>query len=112
MKFEKQEIAKVILLDNKLNVLKIKNIAMGGSNFVNITMKDILQEAVRENSPKIILAHNHPSGSATPSLQDIKITKKIEQAASLLGIQVLDHIVIGNNEYTSIMAIEKWKAKF
>lgn len=112
MKFEKQEIAKVILLDNKLNVLKIKNIAIGGSNFVNVTMKDILQEAVRENSPKIIIAHNHPSGSSTPSLQDIKITKKIEQAASLLGIQVLDHIVIGNNEYTSIMTIEKWKAKF
>lgn len=112
MKFEKKEIAKVVLLDNKLNILKIKKIAVGGNNFVNITMKDILQEAVKENCPKIIIAHNHPSGSSEPSVKDIEITKKIEQAASLFGIQVLDHIVIGRDEYTSIKTIEKWKAKF
>ena len=61
MQYEKIEIAKVVLLDNKLNILKIKNVAIGGNNFVNIGMKEILQEAVKISSPKIILAHNHPS---------------------------------------------------
>ncbi len=112
LKYEKKEIAKVVLLDNKCNILKIKNIAMGGNNFVNITMREVLQEAVKENCPKIIIAHNHPSGSAIPSNQDIEITKKLEKAGETLGVQLLDHIVIGNNEYTSIKTIEKWKAKF
>ena len=61
MQYEKIEIAKVVLLDSKLNILKIKNIAIGGNNFVSIGMKEILSEAVKINAPKIILVHNHPS---------------------------------------------------
>lgn len=61
MQHEKIEIAKIVLLDNKLNILKIKNIAIGGNNFVNIGMKEVLLDAVKINAPKIILAHNHPS---------------------------------------------------
>lgn len=63
MQHEKVEIAKIVLLDNKLNIIKIKNIAIGGNNFVNIGMKEILAEAVKIGAPKIILAHNHPSRS-------------------------------------------------
>ena len=61
MQYEKVEIAKIVLLDNKNYILKIKNIAMGGDNFVNIGMKEILIESVKMNAPKLILVHNHPS---------------------------------------------------
>ena len=111
MQYEKREIAKIILLDNKNVITKIKDIAMGGSNFVSIGMKDILSEAVKTNAPKIILVHNHPSGNPTPSTQDIEVTKKLEMSAKILGIQLIDHIVIGQGEYISIKTIEKWKTK-
>ena len=111
MQYEKREIAKIVLLDNKNNILKIKDIAIGGNNFVNIGMKDILSEAVKINAPKIILVHNHPSGNSTPSKQDIEVTKKLELVVKLLGIRLIDHIVIGKGEYTSIKTIEKWKTK-
>lgn len=61
MQYEKREIAKIVLLDNKCNILKIKNVAIGGNNFVSIGMRDILSEAVKINAPKVILVHNHPS---------------------------------------------------
>ena len=111
MQYEKREIAKIVLLENKNNILKIKDIAIGGNNFVNIGMKDILSEAVKINAPKIILVHNHPSGNSTPSKQDIEVTKKLELVVKLLGIKLIDHIVIGKGEYTSIKTIEKWKTK-
>lgn len=111
MQYEKREIAKIVLLDNKNNILKIKDIAIGGNNFVNIGMKDILSEAVKINAPKIILVHNHPSGNSNPSKQDIEVTKKLELVVKLLGIKLIDHIVIGKGEYTSIKTIEKWKTK-
>ena len=111
MQYEKREIAKIVLLDNKNNILKIKDIAIGGNNFVNIGMKDILSEAVKINAPKIILVHNHPTGNSTPSKQDIEVTKKLELVVKLLGIKLIDHIVIGKGEYTSIKTIEKWKTK-
>ena len=61
MQYEKVEIVKVVLLDTKCNILKIKDVAIGGKNFVNIGMKDVLSEAVKISAPKIILVHNHPS---------------------------------------------------
>lgn len=112
MQYEKVEIAKIVLLDMKNTILKIKNIAIGSNNFVNIGMKNILSEAVKINAPKIILVHNHPSGISTPSERDYEITMKLEDASNLLGIELLDHIVIGREEYTSIKSIEKWKTKY
>lgn len=61
MQYERVEIAKIVLLDNKNNILKIKDIAMGGNNFVNIGIREILLDAVKMNAPKLILVHNHPS---------------------------------------------------
>ena len=111
MQYEKTEIAKIVLLDNKCNILKIKNVAKGGNNFVSIGMSNILSEAVKINAPKIILVHNHPSGDPTPSKKDYKKKKKLEDAAKILGIELIDHIIIGNREYTSIKIIENWKTK-
>jgi len=102
MRFEKQEILKVAMLNNKNKLLKIKDIAVGGGNFVTTTIKSVLNEAVKIEASKIILIHNHPTGDPTPSNQDIEFTNKVEQASKILGIQLLDHIVIGNANYVSI----------
>lgn len=104
MRFEKQEILKVAILDNKNHLLKIKDIAIGSGNFVVTTIKSVLNEAVKIEASKIILIHNHPSGDPTPSNADIEFTKKVEKASEILGIQLLDHIVIGKNNYISIFS--------
>ncbi len=104
MRFEKQEILKVALLNNKNKLIRIKDIAKGGGNFVAATIKSVLNEAVKIEAAKIILIHNHPSGDPTPSLQDIEFTQNVEQASNILGIQLLDHIVIGNTNYISIFS--------
>ena len=104
MRFEKQEILKVAVLDNKNHLLKIKDIAVGSSNFVGTTIKSVLNEAVKTEATKIILIHNHPSGDPTPSKADIEFTKQVEKGAQLLGIQLLDHIIIGTTNYISIFS--------
>lgn len=85
----------------------------GGSNFAKIQVKDVLNPAVKMQMPKMILIHNHPSGDATPSKSDKEVTERIYQAAQLLDIELLDHIIIGNMQYTSIFAQEasKWEKK-
>lgn len=107
MRFEKQEILKVAMLNNRNKLMKIKDVAIGGGNFVNTTIKSVLNEAVKIESAKIILIHNHPSGDPTPSKQDIEFTKKVQQASEILGIQLLDHIVIGNFNYVSIFSLKE-----
>ena len=104
-RFEKQEILKVAMLNNRNKLIKIKDIAKGGGNFVSATTKSILNEAVKIEAAKIILIHNHPSGDPTPSKQDIEFTENIEKASKILGIQLLDHIVIGSTSYTSIFTL-------
>ena len=104
LRFQKREIAKIVILNNKNEIIKIKDIAVGGTNFANMTMKDILEEPIKTGAPKIILVHNHPSGDATPSEQDIIFTNQLYDATALLGIQLIDHLVIGNQTYTSIFS--------
>ena len=104
LRFEKNEIAKLVILNNKNEILKIIDVAKGGTNFVNISIKDILSEPIKMKAPKIILAHNHPSGDSTPSKQDIEYTKSVYEISNMLGIELLDHLVIGNMNYTSIFS--------
>ncbi len=104
MKFEIREIAKILILNNKNEVLKIKDISLGGSNYALIEPKEALVDAIKMGAPKIILAHNHPSGDPTPSKSDYITTEKIYDAAEMLGIQLLDHIVIGDEKYSSIFS--------
>ena len=110
MRFEKQEILKVAMLNTRNKLLKIKDIAKGNGNFVTATIKSVLNEAVKIEAAKIILIHNHPTGDPTPSQLDIEFTDKVEQASKILGIQLLDHIVLGNRNYVSIFS-EREKCK-
>lgn len=96
LRYEKRELVKLILLNAKNIVLKIINISLGGTNFACIEPKEILVEAIKLQAPKIILAHNHPSGDCTPSKEDYRVTDRIYECADIMGIQLVDHIVIGN----------------
>lgn len=104
LKFEKSEKVKLIILNNKNEIQKIKEIATGGSNFANVSIKDILSEPIKMKAPKIILVHNHPSGDSTPSNQDRVFTEQLYEISELMGIQLVDHLVIGNMNYTSIFS--------
>ena len=103
LKYEKREIAKVLILNSKNVVLKSINISFGGANFSCIEPKDVLTEAIKMQAPKIILVHNHPSGDCTPSKSDYKVTDRLYEAADVMGIQLLDHIIIGDNTYKSLL---------
>lgn len=103
LKYEKREIAKVLILNSKNVVLKSINISLGGANFSCIEPKDVLTEAIKMQAPKIILVHNHPSGDCTPSKNDYKVTDRLYEAADVMGIQLLDHIIIGDNTYKSLL---------
>ena len=97
MKYEKREIAKILILNNKNETIKIKNISYGGANYALIEPKEVLVDAIKMGAPKILLVHNHPSGDPTPSQNDVKATE-------MFGIQLLDHVVIGDGKYTSIFS--------
>lgn len=107
LRYEKREKAKLILLNSKNIILKIKDISYGGTNFAMIEPKEILNEAIKIDAPKMILVHNHPSGDTTPSKADFNITDKIYEASELLGIQFLDHIIIGNNRFESVFGAKE-----
>lgn len=102
MNYLKTEQLKLIILNNSNEILRIKKIAEGTSNMVTVDAKNILSEVIKMQAPKIILIHNHPSGNLLPSQNDINFTKRIKQACEILGIQLLDHIIIAGNGYTSI----------
>ena len=107
LKFEKKEYVKLFLLNNKNEILKNINAAIGGSNFANINMQEIIGEALKIKAPKMILVHNHPTGDPTPSKADITFTDRLYNAAKMFDIELLDHIVIGNDAYKSIFVETK-----
>ncbi|MDT8336947.1 MAG: DNA repair protein RadC [Candidatus Izemoplasmatales bacterium] len=99
----KQEVLMVLFLDLKTNLIAKKIIFKGSLNQSLVHPREVFRYAVKFSAFQIILVHNHPSGDPNPSSQDLEITKVFEQAGNLLQIKVLDHIIIGNNSYLSIM---------
>lgn len=102
LKNEKREIVKVLILNTKNIVDKILDVSYGTANLAIVTPKDVLAEAVKMEAPKIILVHNHPSGDPMPSKADMEFTYRLIAASKLLGVELLDHIVIGHDSYESI----------
>lgn len=103
LRFEKREYIKLFLLNSKNEILKYLDVAVGGTNFVNVNVKEIILEALKIEAPKIILVHNHPTGDPTPSTMDIKFTDKLYNAAKMFDIELLDHIVIGDMNFKSVL---------
>ena len=106
LKVAKREVVKVVIMNSQNIILKIKTIALGGTSSAQVSTKDIFMDAIKMGAPKIIVVHNHPSGEPKPSRQDLIFTNEIEKASKILGIQFLDHIIIGENQYVSIKSYQ------
>ncbi|WP_461485836.1 JAB domain-containing protein [Pedobacter sp.] len=96
------EQAKMILLNRNNRVLGIVNLSKGGSASTVMDTRVVFAIALKSTATSIILAHNHPSGNLRPSSDDIRITKKLKEAAKLLEIELHDHLIITENGYLSM----------
>ncbi len=101
LRHEKQELMKLLMLNTKARLIGETNISKGTVNASLITPRELFIEALQKNAVSIVIMHNHPSGDPTPSREDMLITKRILDAGALIGIELLDHIIIGNNQYIS-----------
>ncbi|MGB9676989.1 MAG: RadC family protein [Candidatus Ratteibacteria bacterium] len=97
----KREVFKVIHLDSKNRPVEIREIEEGTVNQANPIIREIFYKVIENFIPSIICIHNHPSGDPSPSKEDIEFTKRLKEAGEILGINVLDHIIIGDNLYYS-----------
>jgi DNA repair protein RadC len=91
----------ILLLDRRSKVIAIEEIHVGGMSAMVVDPKVIFQRSLERKASAVILAHNHPSGAPSPSLEDIRLTEKVKLAGSYIDIKVLDHIIIGEGSYYS-----------
>ncbi len=99
---EEKEKLLLLILDVKNKLLKLETLGLGGGNGVVITPKEIFTPAIREGGSGIILAHNHPSGDPSPSKADVTFTKRVKDAGEIIGIQLVDHIIVGDRKFISL----------
>ncbi len=101
MRHQKQETMKLLMLNTKSKLLGENDISKGTVNAAIVSPREIFIEALEKKAVAIVLIHNHPSGDPAPSENDFYLTKRIKEAGKLIGIELLDHIIIGNNCYIS-----------
>ena len=92
----------LVMLDSRLNLIKDSVISIGTVNSSLVSVKEVFSEACKNKAVSIVLIHNHPSGDPAPSPQDISVTEQIRKAGLILGIHLIDHIIIGDNNFTSL----------
>lgn len=97
-----QENLCVLFLDTRYRVLGSQILYKGSLNQAQIRIGEVFREAIRRNCASIVVAHNHPSGDPTPSPDDIAVTRQLVSAGQLLGIEVLDHLIIGQGRWVSM----------
>jgi DNA repair protein RadC len=92
----------LVSLDTRNQVLDKRTLYVGSLNATHIRVAEVFQEPIRRNAAAIIVAHNHPSGDPSPSPDDVNVTRQIRAAGELLSIELLDHLVIGDQRYVSL----------
>lgn len=102
MRYLKQEVLKVIYLNTKNVVISLSEVSKGSVDSSIVHPREVFKEAIKKNSSSIIICHNHPSGDPTPSGEDISVTKRLEQCGKIIGINLIDHIIIGDGTYISL----------
>ena len=100
---QKQENFYIVMLDSMNGIIKQEKIALGGLTSVQVISSEVFRPALKESAVSVVLIHNHPSGNPEPSDDDIRLTRELCRAGELLGIEVVDHIIIGDNCYTSFV---------
>ena len=101
LRYQYKEIFKVVLLNTKNEIITDVDISMGTLNSSLVHPREVFREAIIRSSNKIILLHNHPSGNAEPSKEDKSVTNRLKECGELIGIEVIDHIIIGDGIYFS-----------
>ncbi len=100
---KKQEYFYVVYLDNAKKIIDDKLLFIGTINYSIVHPREVFKEAYLLSASGIICIHNHPSGDVTPSKEDINLTKKLKEISIIHGIKLIDHIIIGNNQYYSFL---------
>ena len=103
LRYLKKEEMHVIYLDAKNNILREIKSGKSGVMSVDVNIEDITRMAVLSYAARVIIVHNHPSGDTSPSINDIKFTEEIKRILETLGIELIDHVIIGDGEYRSII---------
>ena len=102
MRYLKKEHFRVLLLNVKNEIISVGDVSVGSISSSEAHPREVFAEAVRRGAANVILIHNHPSGTPAPSRADIELTKRLYEAGVILGIQVLDHIIIGDGIFVSM----------
>jgi len=104
MRHLKQEHLYALLLDVKNKIIAKTLISKGGLASSTVHPREVFKKAIKKSCASLIIAHNHPSGDPTPSDNDIEVTKRLLSAGEVLGIDLLDHLIIGDGKYISLKA--------
>jgi len=99
---EKKEHFLALLLDAKNNLINVNKITIGILNSTLVHPREVFEPAIRHLAAYIIIAHNHPSGNLEPSVEDLKITQRLVSVGELTGINIIDHLIISSEGYTSL----------
>ena len=99
---ERREHFVVLLLDTRNGVMRTRTVSIGDLSSSIVHPREVFQEAIRHGAASLIVAHNHPSGDPTPSPEDGAVTKRLAEAGQLLGIELLDHIILGDGRFVSL----------
>ena len=102
MKYFEQEHFRILMLNTKNILINIKDIFIGASDSSVIETRKVFKEALKYNAKNIAICHNHPSGDPDPSKEDVNISLRIKEAGKIIGIDLLDHIIIGDNRFISL----------
>ncbi|HBK60941.1 MAG TPA: hypothetical protein DDZ84_09130 [Firmicutes bacterium] len=102
MRYLEKEEFRAVFLDSRNRVIDTGTISVGTLNSSMVHPREVFRAAIKAGSASVILAHNHPSGDPGPSPEDLAITKRLVRAGAMIGIEVLDHIIIGDNVYVSL----------
>lgn len=102
MRHRRQEHMKLLMLNTRSRLIGEAELSKGTVNMSVVSPRELFVEALQKNAVYIILMHNHPSGDPTPSNEDVLVTRRIKEAGMLIGIELLDHIIIGDNCYVSM----------
>jgi len=99
---EKKEHFVMLSLDAHNSLIKISNISTGSLTASIVHPREVFKEAIKASSAQIIVAHNHPSGDTEPSPEDVALTRRLEEAAKIFGIELLDHIIVTKDKFSSL----------
>ncbi len=102
LKEKKKEYFLAIMLDTKSRLIKLADISIGSLDSSLVHPREAFREVISSCAASVIFVHNHPSGDATPSDDDIKLTRRLAQAGKIIGIEVLDHVIIGGDRFLSL----------